>query len=121
MAKTLAAIRPVVTSQILATWLMGRDGAFTVDEAVAAVEAQLAALPPKLFVDPELRRNPRAMVRQALPLMALWKILESGGGRYRLTEVRRHPQFPFIDDIVVHQARLFEETLANAEYAIKYF
>lgn len=121
MAKTLAAIRPVVTSQMLATWLMGRDGAFTVDEAVAAVEAQLAALPPKLFVDPELRRNPRAMVRQALPLMALWKILESGGGRYRLTQVRRHPQFPFVDDIVAHQARLFEETLANAEYAIKYF
>jgi hypothetical protein len=51
--------------------------------------------------------------------MTRWKILESSGGRYRLTAVRRHPQFPFIDDIVAHQGRLFEETLENAEYAVK--
>ena len=120
MTKTLASIRPVVTSQLLAVWLMGRHGAFTVDEAVAAVEAQLAALPPQLFVDPELRGNPRSMVRHALPLMRLWKILDFSDGLYRLTAVRRHPQFPFVDDIVAHQARFLEETLENADYAVTY-
>jgi len=120
MTKTMASIRPVVTSQLLAVWLMGRHGAFTVDEAVAAVEAQLAALPPQLFVDPELRGNPRSMVRHALPLMRLWKILDFSDGHYRLTAVRRHPQFPFVDDIVAHQARFLEETLENADYAVTY-
>ena len=120
MTKTLAAIRPVVTSQLLGAWLRGRDGEFTLGQAVAAVEARLAALPPQLFIDPELRRNPRAMVRRALPLMTQWKILECRDRRYRLAAVRRHPQFPFVDDIVAHQARFFEETLENAGYAVKY-
>jgi MFS family permease len=119
LSKTLAAIRPVVTSQLLGKWLDGRDGEFTAGEAIAAVQAQLLALPPQLFVDPELRRSPAAMVRRALPLMTRWKILEFGDGRYRLGVVRRHPQFPFVGDIVAYQARFLEETIANADYAVK--
>ena len=59
------------------------------------------------------------MVRRALPLMTRWKILECGDGRYRLGAVRRHPQFPFVGDIVAYQARFLEETIANADYAVK--
>lgn len=117
MTKTLAAIRPVTTSQLFGTWLHRQAGSFTLDEAVAAVKAELVRLPPALFVDPELRRDPRAMLRTALPLMVKWKVLELAGGHYRLAEHRRHPQFPFVDDIIAYQARFLDETLENVAYA----
>ena len=78
--------------------------------------ARLAALPPQVFVDPELRRDPRRMVREALPLMVQWQILERDGARYRLSPERRHPQFPFVRDIVSYQAVFLQETLENAAY-----
>jgi hypothetical protein len=116
MLPTLAAIRPVVTSQLLGTWLHDRDEAFTVDEACAAVEERIASLPPGIFVDPELRRHAARRVRAALPLMVNWKILQRDGDRYRTTANRRHPQFPFVRDILAYQAAFLEETLENARY-----
>jgi MFS family permease len=120
LTRTLAAVRPVVTSQLLAAWLASHDVPFTADEACAAVAQALTTLPAALFVDPELRRDPGGMVRAALPLMAAWKILEREGGRYRVGSQRRHPQFPFVDDIVAFQANFLAETLANAEHAKAY-
>ncbi|MGA2758903.1 MAG: MFS transporter [Candidatus Cybelea sp.] len=117
MMPTLAAIRPVVTSQLLGAWLHERDEAFTADEACAAVEDRLAKLPQQLFVDPELRRNPRRMVRAALPLMVKWKILQRESDRYRKTAEPRHPQFPFVRDILAYQAAFVGETIENADYA----
>ncbi len=117
LTRTLAAIRPVTTSQLLAVWLQNRVDLFSTQEAVAGVQALLATLPPQLFVDPELRRNARAMVERSLPLMAMWKILDCDGGGYRLGAKRRHPQFPFVDDIIAHQVRFFEQTIENAVYA----
>jgi MFS family permease len=117
MAKTLAAIRPVTTSQLLGAWLHARDGSFTVDDAIAATEASLANLPPVVFVDPELRRKSHGLVAAALRLMVKWEILERDGERYRLAVRRCHPQFPFVDDIVAHQTRFLEETLENVGYA----
>jgi MFS family permease len=113
LAPALAAIRPVVTSQLLASWLDGRTAEFTEDDAVAAVEERLRALPLELFVDPELRSELPHLVRAALPLMTEWNILESTGGRFRLAGVRRHPQFPMVDDIVAYNAQFLEETVAN--------
>ncbi len=117
MTKTLAAIRPVTTSQLLGTWLHAQAGSFTLAEAASAVERAMTALPPALFIDPELRRNPRKMVRAALPLMVKWQILERDGDRYRVAAQRRHPQFPFVEDILAYQYRFLEETLDNAAYA----
>jgi len=117
LTRTLAATRPITTSLLLGAWIHAHEASFTLDEAVAAVEDALANLPPKLFVDPELRRNPRAMVKAALPLMAGWNILKRDGDRYRLAGLRRHPQFPHVDDIIAFQARFFEETLESAAYA----
>jgi len=118
MTRTLAAIRPVTTSQLLGAWLHERTKNFTLDEASAGVKALLARLPPELFVDPEVRRGLRAKVRAALPLMLRWKIIERDGGRYRVAAQRRHPQFPFVDDILAYQARFLEETLENSAYAV---
>ncbi|MBV8197275.1 MAG: MFS transporter [Candidatus Eremiobacteraeota bacterium] len=120
MTHTLASVRPVVTSQLLSTWLLSRDGPFGEDEAIAAVHSAMSALPAELFVDPELRRDAARLVRKSLPLMIEWKIVERDGERYRLAARRRHPQFPFVDDIVAHQAAFFDETMRNAAYARPY-
>lgn len=118
MKRVLAAIRPVTTTQLLGAWLDGRTESFARDEAVAAVESAMAALPRALFVDPELRKNSRAMVGAALPLMVEWEILERDGERYRLSARRHHPQFPFVQDIIAYQKRFLEETLEYAAYAV---
>ncbi len=116
MIPALAAIRPVVTSQLLGAWLHGRDAAFTADEACRAVRKILTLLPPQLFVDPELREDPDRLVRAAIPLMVEWQILERDGEGYRLAPERLHPQFPFVRDIIAYQAAFLEETVENARY-----
>ncbi|MBV9232768.1 MAG: hypothetical protein JO030_01890, partial [Candidatus Eremiobacteraeota bacterium] len=117
MTRTLAAIRPIVTSQVLSAWLLSHGGSFTEDDAVLAVQSALKGLPGGVFVDPELRRDPARLVRKSLPLLVSWKILERDGERYRLAAERLHPQFPFVNDIVAHQTAFLEETLSNAAYA----
>ena len=117
MTKTLAAIRPVTTSQLLGTWLCARSENFTEGDAVAAVATLIASLPAAIFVDPEMRADAPAMVRAALRLMVKWKILVRDGERYRLSSRRRHPQFPFVNDIIEFQKNFLEETLANVAYA----
>jgi len=120
LAETLAAIRPVVASQLLGEWLASRDGWFTAEDASSAVENRLAELPRELFIDPELRRDPREMVRSALPVMVHWNILECEESGYRLAAERRHPQFPFVEDIVAYQGSFLHETLAHAERARRF-
>ncbi|MBV8068016.1 MAG: MFS transporter [Candidatus Eremiobacteraeota bacterium] len=117
LRRTLAAIRPVTASQLLGQWLDGRNDSFTLEEAITQIETMLTSLPPQLFVDPELQADPRRMVSAAFPLMTKWQILEGQAARYRVGAKRRHPQFPFVDDIIAYHARFFEETLQNAEYA----
>ena len=118
MTKRLAAIRPVVASHLLGAWLHERgEIPFTAQEACDEVRARLASLPSSLFVDPELRKRPEALVRAALPLMAQWRILRREGTAYVLAPERRHPQFPFVRDIVAYQHAFLNETIENAVYA----
>ena len=97
----LQAARPVTTSALLSEWLVNLGTPFTEDEAVTAVEQRLRTLPEGLFVDPELQRNTRALVRQAV-------------GNVRKYG-RKHPQFPQTPDMVNFQARFFAETLQGLE------
>ena len=120
MTQTLAAIRPVTTSQLLGAMLNGRATAFTEGDAVAHVRDALAALPPELFVDPELRADPDGAARRAVAEMVRLTIVVGSGGRYALAPERRHPQFPLVEDIVAHQANFHAETLENAAYAAPY-
>ncbi len=72
----------------------------------------------RIFVDPELRRSPRAMVGRGAAADGL--VADSGARRRRLPlshAARRHPQFPFVDDILAFQARFLDETLENAAFA----
>jgi hypothetical protein len=109
--------RPVTVSAVLGTWLNGARGSFTEGEAEQAVTAALAQLPPGLFVDPDLRRRPRRMVRAALAgLQRLGVLARVPGTRpcYALTSHRTHPQFPRTADIVAYQANFHRETLEGA-------
>lgn len=118
MTKKLAAIRPVVASQLLGAWLYERGAApFTAEEACDAVRGRMAALPPELFLDPELRAKPDALVLAALPLMVRWQILHESGDSYSVAPQRRHPQFPFVRDILEYQHAFLSETIENAPYA----
>jgi MFS family permease len=120
LRETLAAVRPVATSHLLSAWLDGRNGDFTESDALAAVREQLAGLPPALFVDPELRADPDRATRRALAGMTRLGILVRSADRYELQPVRRHPQFPYVDDIVAYFARFHAETLENAAFAAPY-
>ena len=113
----LAASRPITTSHVLGGWLENRAHPFSAQEASDAVAARIRELPSQLFVDPDLRRNPARMVRAALPLMVEWGILRRAVDGYSLNEVRRHPQFTHVQDIVAYQARFLEESIANATYS----
>lgn len=113
LRSSLAAARPVTVSQLLASWVMDRAGAFTGDEALDGVRARLESLPSGAFVDPELATRLESKSVDALASMARAGYLErESGGGYRLGDTRYDKRFPLIPDIVVHQANFFAETVA---------
>lgn len=107
---SLQAERPFTVSQLLAAWLAGQSGSFTKDDALHEVRKALAALPPRAFVDPELRRRPERLVNSALRSMVRLKILRRDGPRFSLAPLRRHPQFPQVKDMLAYQAAFFAES-----------
>jgi 1-acyl-sn-glycerol-3-phosphate acyltransferase len=118
---SVTAERPVTVSQLLADWLQAdpraqeRGTAFTQDDALNAVQAGLAALPARAWVDPELRESPSRMTRAALQGLVRLGILAREADRYQLTDKRTSPHFPEVPDIVAHQAVTFRETLQGLE------
>jgi hypothetical protein len=108
--------RPVTVSALLGTWLHGRAAEFEERDAVDAVMRQLGELPAKLFVEPELRRRPKAMVKAALSGMTNLGMLEQVAGRYVVTKQRSHPQFPGTPDMIAYQFNFHAETLAGAQF-----
>jgi len=113
----LKRLRPVTASALLGTWLHNGPGSFSTGDAVAGVVRQLNDLPPQLFVDPELRRHPEALVRSALRALTRLGTLKADGDRYAVTQQRTHPQFPQTSDIVAYQFNFHAETLAGAQFA----
>ena len=106
---SLAAARPITTSQVIASWLATAPAVIAVDDAIREVRRRLAEVPREAFVDPELARDPERMTRAALAGLARLGILDSAGA---FTRERRHPQFPAVADIIAHQANQFAETIA---------
>jgi MFS family permease len=106
---SLAAARPVTTSQLIASWLATSPMRIAVDDAIRDVGRRLAEVPRAAFVDPELVRDPGRMTRAALTGLVRLGILDT---KYVMTSVRRHPQFPGVVDIIAHQANEFAETIA---------
>lgn len=114
---SLAAARPVTASQVVAACLLGRVGdgrAFSADAALAWALQTLAELPPGAWVDPELRRRPRAVLAQVLAALVRRRWLIPSGDGYILAERRHDPRFAAagVEDILAHQAAAFEETCA---------
>lgn len=112
---SLASARPVTLSQLLATWLMSRDGdgTFTRGAALDGVRSILDAVPPDVFIDPELQPRVANKVDEALAAMVKRGLLTSdGGGSYRFGTTRHDPRFPLVPDIITHQANFYAETVA---------
>jgi hypothetical protein len=110
--------RPVTTSALLGTWLHERAGAsFTQSEAQAAIESSIAALPSVLFVEPELRGDPRALTVRALEGLLRLGMATKDDAVYRLTSQRTHGQFPRTPDIIEYLYNFHAETLEGARSA----
>ena len=114
LGTSLAAARAVTTSALLATYLCGVDKPFEASAARESVRAQLAALPPNVFVDPELHSRPDAVTDEALAVLIRLGFLAADGRRYRLTETHADARFPHVADMVTFQRNMLEETLAAA-------
>ena len=114
LGTSLAAARAVTTSALLATFLCGIDAPFEAGAARENVRERLAALPPIVFADPELRSRPDAIVDEALTVLIRMGILAPAGKRYRLTGAHADARFPHVADMVTFQRNMLEETLAAA-------
>lgn len=114
LGTSLAAARAVTTSALVATFLCGVDAPFEASDARTSVREQLAALPPIVFADPELRSRPDAIVDEALTVLIRMGILAPAGKRYRLTGAHADARFPHVADMVTFQRNMLEETLAAA-------
>lgn len=114
LGASLASARPITTSAVLAAFLLDTPKAFTAAEALRDVHERLDALPDNVFVDPELRRAPDAVVDEALATMAARGMLVREGDHYRLTEQRADARFPHVENMVSFQRTMLEETLDAA-------
>lgn len=119
LAASLAAARPVTTSALLAAWLASRraaDGgdAFSREETIEGVLRARAALPRRLFVDPEFDAARERAIDEALAVLAGRRTLLRDGERYRLGPVLTDARFPGVDDVVAYQAAFLAETVAAA-------
>ncbi len=110
----IKAARPVTTSALLGTWLHERATPFSERGALDAITRQLAHLPPALFVDPKLRRNPLRRLRSALRRMTALGMLTERDGDYAPTGRNAHPQFPRTRDTIAYQFNFHAETLDGA-------
>ncbi len=114
LKEELLAARPVTVTQLLAASLWQRTEPFTASQAVSVVERSLASLPPVLFVDPELKRNPQRVTHEALETMVREGLLTlDEAGAYRIAK-RTDPLFPNTDDIFGYHARFFAQTVEGA-------
>jgi MFS family permease len=113
LRSSLAAPRPVVISQLLATWLRRiGERVFSAGEALDGIGALIRDLPQSAFVDPDLAAKRGRVLAGALATMVRHGLLKEEGGAYRLGAERKHPQFPDVPDIIAHQANFLEETIA---------
>ena len=103
--------RPVTTSALLCTWLNTLDGAFSSDDAIAAVYERLSSLPRHAFVVPELRSNLPRAVQRVLDGMEKLQTVRRDGKNYALTSQRTHPKFERVENMIAFQANFHAQTL----------
>jgi len=111
---SLAAARPITTSALLAEFLLEGPETFALADAVRAVRERLDSLPDNVFVDPELRGAPEAVVANAFATLEKRGTLVRDGERYCLTAHRTDPRFPHVPDMITFQRNMLDETLSSA-------
>lgn len=111
---SLAAARPITTSAMLATFLIDGPPKFTAGDAARDVRERLGSLPANVFVDPELRADPTAVVRAALKALQERGTVAADGTQYRVTDRRTDARFPHVSDMIAYQRNMLDETVASA-------
>lgn len=111
IAQELAAARPVTVTQLLACWLVTHPAPFTSDEAVAGVRAALERVPAELFIDPELRRDPGRVTREALATLVRRAMLSERAGTYAIVS-RKDSRFTLVDDAFAYHSRFYAQSVA---------
>jgi hypothetical protein len=114
LGASVAAARPVTGSALLGTFLFDAPETFTAEDAARSVRAQLGVLPQNVFVDPEVREDPDAIVADALKELARRGTLAAESGRYRLAGERGDAKFPHVPDMIAFQRNMLEETVTSA-------
>ena len=114
LGPSLAAARAVTTTVLLAKFLAEHEGTFTCNEALASVQAQLAALPDTVFVDPELVRATHSATTEAIANLIERGTLARVGAAFRLTDKRTDPRFPHIADMIAYHRNMIDETIESA-------
>ncbi len=110
----LAMARPVTVTQLLAEWLVANDRPFNLDDAVAHIERALPLVPERLFVDPEVRRDPVRVTHEAIATMVRRGFLKRGDDN-RLRIARRvDAHFPLVTDVFAYHARFYAESVRAA-------
>jgi hypothetical protein len=105
----------VTTCALVAAEILGRSVPFTAADVTTAVVKRLALLPSNVFVDPELRADPRACVHDALRgLASSGAAYALTNGTYALTGHCSDRRFPHIVDMIAYQTAMLEETLECA-------
>ncbi len=111
IANELRLARPVTVTQLLAAWLYERPEPFDESEAIEQVERSLGNLPSMLFVDPELKRDPRRVTHESLASMVRRGLLRRDArGTYQIAR-RTVDVIPQADDIFAYQARFYSESV----------
>ncbi|MBV8530903.1 MAG: hypothetical protein JO104_06265, partial [Candidatus Eremiobacteraeota bacterium] len=113
LGMSLAAARPITASALLGAFLFDRCEKFEIEDAVRAVRARLDSLPGSVFVDPELRQKPDAIVLNAIATLRKRGTLTGDLTSQRLTAARSDPRFPHIPDMIAFQRNMLDETLAS--------
>jgi hypothetical protein len=116
IATSLAAARPVTTSALIATFVHEHHReSFTASDVLTGIVRTRAALPKRLFVDPELDAARERVVREALDNLVRRGTLIEQDGHYRLGAVRTDRRFHGVEDTIAYHATFLSETIAAAE------
>lgn len=107
---SLAAARPVTPSQLVATVLVDQTAPVSEERLSEAALTLMDELPPSAFVVPTLQKDaPEAVAATITAMKRRYQILGTDEG-YLYQPAMGDIRFPEVPDMVVYQARSFQET-----------
>ena len=114
LATSLAAVRPIATSALVAAALERLPASFSAADLVRTASELRNALPALVFVDPEFDADRTGMVGEALGTLVARGALVADGSVFVRGAPYRDRRFPDVADLLSFQAIFFAETVDAA-------